>query len=127
MTEGDDGYLVAACHEPAASGQEWAFYFVNNTADPIEELVLRRVGYEWGDFGNTRDVERALGPVAARHFLLAWRDDSDAAEVRVDLTFRARTRRGDETLTFELPKLYRIKEDRAVPVLGKARLAVRPE
>jgi hypothetical protein len=122
----DDGFLLAARYEPVG-GNDWAFYFINNTDIPLESLVLEHVDYEWGDMGNSQDVNRQVGPVKARGVLLAWRDDSDAAELRTDLTFQARSARGQHGMTFEFPKLYRNTENSlTAPLLGKARHVARP-
>jgi len=126
-TPADGDFLLAVRFEPAWDENEWAFYFINNTDTHIEKLLLVQAGYEWGDMGNVKEVNQDFGPVRPREFILTWRDDSDAAEVRIDLTFRLRTARSDETLNFEFPKLYRLRDNpEDVPLLGKARFLSRP-
>lgn len=107
------GWLVAVRKKNAS---EWEFFFVNDTDQPVEEVVLEEVSYEWGDTGNSTEVGKSLGPVAPRSFVAAWIDDSDAAELRMDLKFRM----GDRTVRFELPKLYRLRSEVDAPVFGKA-------
>ena len=122
-----DGHLLAVRCEPK-SPDEWAFYFVNDTDDPIDELVLARVGYEWGDTGNEKVLDRDLGALGPRRFVLAWRDDSDGAELRMDLGFRLMTSRGRASLTFEVGKLYRRRDVQVeAPLLGQVCTVVRPE
>lgn len=120
--ESPGGRFLAVRREPHADGKDYAFYFVNDTAEPILSLALATVGYGWGDHEtNAKDVGRLFGPIGARDFILAWRDDSDAAELRLDLRFHLRLARGEATLMFEVPRLYRREEETATaPLLGKA-------
>jgi hypothetical protein len=118
---------IAACREPLDDGNEWSFYLINDTAQPIDVAVLDRVSYEWGDIGNSEKADvtvRGLRPGA--HALL-WRDDGSGAELRMDFSVRVQVREREVKMLFEFPKLYRKHDLPLVEGLGKAAYEVAAE
>jgi hypothetical protein len=66
--EPDSGILMAAREElPDSNGRRCAFYLVNGGDVPIDARI-ERVGYEWGDVGNLRDVAQAIDSLGPRTF-----------------------------------------------------------
>jgi hypothetical protein len=75
--------------------------------------------YEWGDLGNSNTPDsRVLGIAPGTHALI-WRDDSSAAELRMDLSLSVQMRDRTARLLFEFPKLYLKKNLPLVDKLGK--------
>ncbi len=115
-----DDLLVAATrrHLPL-DGKRWAFYLINKSSEPVESVVLKEVGYEWGDIGNTKNPDSQFGPLAPDKCVEIWRDDDSAAELRMWLTLLIRRAGVTRTLTVEFPKLYLVKTLATIPVLNK--------
>jgi hypothetical protein len=38
------------CPESLEDGQQWSFYLINDSDEPLHETKLRDAAYEWGDF-----------------------------------------------------------------------------
>lgn len=97
--------------------QPWAFYFVNDGVH-VDGVRLVQVGYEHGDAGDAKAVGRELGAMAAGGFAEIWRDDDDAAELRMWLELEVRVSGRRQAVTFELPRLYKLDLDDALPAVG---------
>jgi hypothetical protein len=115
-----DDFLVAATplHWPRHC-KRWAFHLINNSTEPIKSAVLKEVGYEWGDMGNTTNPDIQFGLIEPGACIEIWRDDDAAAELRMWLTLLIRGAAGVRTLTVEFPKLYLVKSLSVIPALGK--------
>jgi hypothetical protein len=110
---------VAACREILSDDNLWSFYLINDSDAPLESVVLNQVGYEWGDLGNSASANVRITGLAAGAHALIWRDDSSAAEVRMDLSLTVRMGNREARLLFEFPKLYLQKKLPLVEGLGK--------
>jgi len=110
---------VAACREALDDGKEWSFYLINDGDAPLDWALLYSVGYEWGDLGNSEAADVRISGLAPGAHALIWRDDGSGAEVRMDLSLRARVRSREVRLQFEFPKLYRKRDLPLVDGLGK--------
>jgi hypothetical protein len=114
------GLVVAATPiKPDEQQNCWSFHLVNDSPAPIESVVLAEVSYEWGDSGNTKRVDRRFGSIQPGTCTEIWRDDSDAAELRMTLTLLFRDGDGERKLVVELPMLYRVRKLIPVPRLGR--------
>jgi hypothetical protein len=118
---------VAACREALDDGKEWSFYLINDGAAALDSVVLQRIGYEWGDIGNSEEADVHVTGVAPGGHVLMWRDDGSGAELRMELSFRVRVREREVQLQFEFPKLYRQRNLPLVAGLGKPGFAVNCE
>jgi hypothetical protein len=113
-------FLIAATPlDPPQDGKYWVFHLINNSSGPIESALLKEVGYEWGDMGNSTNPDAQFGPIAPGACLEIWRDNDSAAELRIWLTLSIRWAARARTLTVEFPKLYLVKRLSLIPVLGK--------
>jgi len=110
---------MAACSETLGDGKHWSFYLLNDGDTVIESVVLHAVGYEWGDWGNSKSVDVRISGLAPGAHALIWRDDDSAAELRVDLSLRVQTDGREVKLNFEFPKLYHLRNLKPVAGLGK--------
>ncbi len=110
---------VAACREDLGDGNQWSFYFINDGAAPIDWLELFEVGYEWGDWGNSESADVRVTDLQPGKHALIWRDDGSGAELRMDLSMRARSAGREVRFNVEFPKLYRLKNLPVVEGLGK--------
>jgi hypothetical protein len=106
--------VAAACRESLHDGKEWSFYLINRGEAALDEAVLHRIDYEWGDFGNSEDADVRLSDLAPGTHALVWRDDGSGAELRMTLNVRVRSGGREARLQFEFPKLYRLHD---LPVL----------
>ena len=108
---------IAACREaPDANGNDWSFYLINDSTDPLELAVLYKVSYEWGDMPSAKRADvrvTALAPGAHAHI---WRDDG---ELRMDLSLLVQVRGRELKMSFEFPRLYRQRDLPVVEGLGK--------
>jgi len=111
-------WRVVACREAGTDGASWSFYLINDSTSPID-AVLFQVGFEWGDLGNSRDVDVGVKHLAPGSCALLWRDDGSGVEFRMDLRLRIQSQRGEVDLMFEFPKLYRKTDPPLVDGLGK--------
>lgn len=105
---------VAAC----PSGGSWEFYLINDSDSPLDWAVLNRIGYEWGDWSNTEDVDVRVTGLAPGAHARIWTDNGDGAELRMNLSLRVCMGKREGTLTFEFPKLYMKRNLPPVPGLG---------
>ena len=108
---------IAACREtPDADGNDWSFYLINDSADPLELAVLHEISYEWGDMPSTKRVDVRVAGLAPGAHAHIWRDDG---ELRMDLSLRVQARGRELKMWFEFPRLYRKQELPIVDGLGK--------
>ena len=108
---------VAACREGRG---KWEFFLINDSAAPLDWAVLKRVGYEWGDWSNHEEGDvRVVGLAPGAHALI-WRDDGDGAELRMELTLQVCMGQREGRLVFEFPMLYKQRELPQVEGLGRA-------
>jgi hypothetical protein len=98
---------VAACPEHLGDGQEWSFYLLNDGRLPLDEVVLKAFGHEWGDMGHTKHPDVRVADVAPGASALIWRDNDD--EFRMWLILLVRVRDREVELLLEFPMLYRRK------------------
>lgn len=98
---------VAACPESLGDGKEWSFYLLNDGRAPLDLVVLKAFGHEWGDFGRTEYPGVQVADLAPGANALIWRDDDD--ELRMWLSLLVRVRDREVELLLELPLLYRRK------------------
>jgi hypothetical protein len=98
---------VAACPEALGDDKEWSFYLLNDGRSPLDEVVLKAFGHEWGDMGRTEHPCLKFTDLAPGASALIWRDNDD--EFRMWLTLAVRTRDREVELLFEFPMLYRRK------------------
>jgi hypothetical protein len=118
--------IVAATPiDPPADGKCWAFHVVNDSAAPIESMVLEDVSYEWGDMGGGSSPNLRFGPLAPGASVEIWRDDDNAAELRMELELLVRDGGGERRVTAEFGKLYRVRQLQPIPGLGRDGVAAR--
>ncbi len=77
--------LAATPIDPSQDGKSWVFHLVNDTLVPIESGVVESVDDEWGDVSNGTAPDVRFGSIAPGAALEIWRDDDDAAELRIPL------------------------------------------
>jgi hypothetical protein len=98
--------IVAATPiEPPDGDFCWAFHFVNDSAELIEELIIEGINYEWGDAGSSRTTGQVFGPLAPGEWIEFLREA--ATEVRTSLTLRVRGPFGERVIEAEAGRLYR--------------------
>jgi hypothetical protein len=114
---------LVACPE----GGSWGFYLVNDSSVVFDSVLLHSVGYEWGDMGNSEQVNVLVHRLGPGEHARLWTDDGSGAEVRMDLAIRLRIDGSDHELRFELPKLYKQRDLPVVPPLGKPGYVADPE
>jgi hypothetical protein len=119
MSETSIRCRMVACREPAGDGAGWTFHLINDGVVPIEHAQLCAVEYEWGDVGNSDPVDVRIGDVAPAAHALVWRDDGSGAELRMTLVLRASAGGREALLSFEFPRLYRLRDLPLVPELGR--------
>lgn len=100
---------VAACPEPFGDGKEWSFYLLNDGGAPLDEVVLKTFGHEWGDYGHATHPDVRVNSLAPGASALIWRDNDE--ELRMWLTLLVRSRGREVELLIEFPMLYRRKAD----------------
>src|SRR5882672_7967354 len=110
---------MAACSETLDDGKHWSFYLLNDGNSLLDSVVLHAVGYEWGDWGNSKSLDVHISGLAPGAHALIWRDDDSAAELRMDLSLRVRADGREVKLNFEFPKLYHLRNLERVAGLGK--------
>jgi hypothetical protein len=111
--------MAATPIDPPLDAECWAFHLISASTEPIESLAITHVEYEWGDMGNGVSRNLRLGPVAPGSSLEVWRDDDDAAELRMTISLLVRGGGGERKVMGEFGKPYRRKRLTAIPVLGK--------
>jgi hypothetical protein len=100
-----DGVFVAARLERfPVWWRPWTYYLLNDTDTAIESCVLELVGYEWGDNGSTRPLNRPLGSLGPRSWRKIWRDAS--SEVQEWLELEVTSAGSSRRLMFEFPRMY---------------------
>lgn len=111
--------IVAATPiEPPDGEFCWTFHLVNESAEPIAEVIVETVSYEWGDSGSSRRAGRVLGPLAPGGCLELLRET--ATEVRTSLTLRVRGRFGERVLQAKVGRLDRGSDHLVpIPLLGR--------
>lgn len=108
MEENDEIHCrVAACREPLSDDKEWSFYLINDGKAPLDVVVLKAFGHEWGDMGHAKHPDLRFNDLAPGASALIWRDNDD--EFRMWLTLLVRVRDREVELLLEFPMLYRIK------------------
>lgn len=95
---------VAACPEPLGDDKEWSFYLLNDGRVPLDEVVLKAFGHEWGDMGPTKHPDLKFTDLSPGASALIWRDNDD--EFRMWLTLLVRVRGREVELMLEFPMLY---------------------
>ncbi len=110
---------IAACRESLDDGKEWSFYLINDSGVPLESVVLHSVSHEWGDVGDSRQVDVRIAKLASGAHALLWREDGFGGELRTELSLHVRARGREVSLDFEFPKLYRQRNLSQVTELGK--------
>jgi hypothetical protein len=111
---------MAACREKLGDGKAWSFYLINDADAPLGPALLDRVDYEWGGMGSSESAGVWVAGLGPGEHVLVWRDDGDAAEVRVDLSVVVRRDGHGVRLLFEFPVLYNKRRLPVVDGLGKA-------
>jgi hypothetical protein len=110
---------IAACREALEDGNIWSFYLINDSDATFDSVVLKEIGYEWGDWGNSETTNVRITHLVPQAHVLIWRDDGSGAELRMDLTLLVRMGDREVSLLFEFPKLYRKTNLPLVDGLGK--------
>ena len=118
---------IAACLEKLDDGKEWSFYLINDSDAPLDLAVLYQISYEWGNMANNDAANVRISGLAPGAHALVWRDDSNAAELRMELSLRVQVRGHDVRLQFEFPKLYKLRDLPLVDGLGKRGWESRPQ
>jgi hypothetical protein len=81
-------------------------------------VVLYEIGYEWGDSGNSQAADVRVTGLAPGAHALMWRDDSNGAELRMDLSLRVKVRGREVRMQFQFPKLHLQRNPQLVDSLG---------
>ncbi len=118
-TRFDRLFVAAVPLKPPENGEFWAFHLVNDSTEAIESARLLEVGYEWGDYGSATAPGLRFGALAPGASLDIWRDDDDAAELRMWLKLVVRGSSGERMIMVEFPRLYRAPLQ-LIPIIGKA-------
>jgi hypothetical protein len=114
------GVIVAAIPiEPPTAGQCWAFHVVNDDDVPIESLIVEKVHYEWGDFGNSDTVDAHFGAIAPGASLEVYREID--TELRTGLTLLVTSAGQSHRVHAWVGRLYAPATRRLepIPILGK--------
>ena len=98
---------VAACLEPGADGKEWSFYVLNDSQVPLDRVVLKTFGHEWGDDGPAIQLDVEVNHIAPGGNALIWRDNDDEMRMWLTLLIEAGGRKAQHM--FEFPMLYKRK------------------
>lgn len=115
---------VAACPEACGDDKEWSFYLLNDGSRPLERVVLKTFGHEWGDFGDAVHPDVEIANVGPGTHVLIWRDNDH--ELRMWLTLAVRIDDREADFLVEFPMLYRRKGNLPlVEQLGKHGWVVR--
>ncbi len=108
MEENDEIHCrVAACPEHLGDDKEWSFYLLNDSRSPLDVVVLKTFGHEWGDVGHTEHPNVKVTDVAPGANALIWRDNDD--ELRMWLTLLVRVHEREVEFLLEFPMLYKRK------------------
>lgn len=107
-------FICATPIDPPIDGKCWAFHLVNDSSEPVTSIWVKSVSFEWGDMGNTEQIDRRVGPVAPGACCELHREvDSEmrtAIELEVD----------GQPMGAEFPRLYRVVPGLVrIPVLGR--------
>lgn len=96
----------------------WAFHVVNDEGDTMEAIVVEAVSYEWGDIGNSQDLDVTFGPLAPGASVEVYRETN--TEVRTGLTLRVRVTGRERRVFAEVGKLYWPPGTMVdIPILGR--------
>lgn len=110
---------IAACKEDLDDGKRWSFYLINDSDAALDSAVLKKIDYEWGDWGNSETTNVCITHLEPQAHVLIWRDDGSGAELRMDLTLLVLMSDCEALLQFKFPKLYRKTNLPLVDGLGK--------
>jgi hypothetical protein len=113
---------VVACPEALDDGKEWSFYVINDGDAPLDSVVLKRFGHEWGDgdVGHSTDPNVTVSDLAPGHYASIWRDNDEELRMWMTLEVHAGTRMAE--VLIEFPMLYRRRSGAGLPIvegLGK--------
>jgi hypothetical protein len=128
MATPDDLLVAAIPIVPRAGDECWAFHVVNNSAVPIDLVVLVDVDYEWGGTSSSGGPGVALGPIPPRTSREIFRDTD--SEVRVSLSLLVRRAGVERRVRAEFGRMYapRPQSLQPIPVVGgPGKLAVLEE
>ena len=110
---------VAACRRSLDDGNGWSFYLINDSETALELAMLDKVGYEWGDSGNSVVANVRVTDLVPGAQALIWHDDGSGAELRMDLSLLVQMRGREVRLQFEFPRLYQKSILPLVDALGE--------
>ena len=96
---------VAACPEALGDGMEWSFYLFNDGSMPLDLVVLKTFGREWGDIGDTKHPNVKVTDIGAGASVLIWRDNDE--ELRMWLEVLVQVQNHEASLLVEFPMLYK--------------------
>jgi hypothetical protein len=96
---------VAACPEALGDDKEWSFYLLNDGSVPLDLVVLKTFGREWGNIGETKHPNVKLTSVGTGASVLIWRDNDEELRMWLELLVRVRNR--EAALVVEFPMLYK--------------------
>jgi hypothetical protein len=91
--------------DPPEGDKCWAFHVVNDSTEPIESILVERVDYEWGDFGNAAVVGTRWGPIDPFTSVEILRETD--TEVRTSVRLLVRGPAGERRIIAEVGRLYR--------------------
>ena len=114
------GVIVAAIPiNPPDGDRCWAFHVVNDEHDTIEAIVVEAVSYEWGDFGNSEDLNVTFGPLEPGASIEVYRETN--TELRTGLTLRVRIVGRERRVFAEVGRLYWPPASLIdIPILGRS-------
>ena len=92
--------IVLAPLLPPQGDRCWSIRLVNDGKEPIREVVVVSVDYEWGDMGNEEKIGTTHGPIPPGATVEIYRETD--TEVRTSLRLQVDGKR----CYFELGKLY---------------------
>ncbi len=111
--------IVAAIPiKPPEGDKSWAFYFINDSPEPIESVFVHSVNYEWGDSGNSTAVGTLLGPVPPGNYIEILKETE--TEVRTAVILMVKNPSGNHWINAEVGKLYSHPETYShIPILNR--------
>ena len=96
----------------------WAFYVINDDDEPIDSVLVERVHYEWGDFGNSEDIGIRYAGIAPGACLEVHREV--ATEVRTGLSLILAIAGVEHRIYAEVGRLYATpRRLEPIPILAK--------
>jgi hypothetical protein len=98
---------VSVRREDLNDGKTFSLYFINDSTFPLDHVIVRNVGTEWGALSDNHEINLHLQNLAPGAEARIWRDDDDAAELAMYAcaTVEAMGRR--VALTFDITRSYR--------------------